>query len=219
MGNSFSIPEAKESHRDLPTLRMQECFHSTRWRGRPICSVDIYSNLGQQGWKYTQWAAFHQPMHSPPGRPHQSGFCIRLLLNDFAWAFTASRWVWRLPGWLSVKASRVAECEGFPGGWVWRLPGWLSGEEFTCHCRRCGFDPWVGKIPWTKKWQPTLVFSSGKFHGQRSRAGYSLRGRKESDTTGGLTTHVLSVCCLDQDAKRWLKQKLLTPRSFWPSLS
>ena len=31
--------------------------------------------------------------------------------------------------------------------------------------RRCRFDPWVGKIPWRRKWQPTLVFVLGKFHG------------------------------------------------------
>ena len=35
------------------------------------------------------------------------------------------------------------------------------------------FDPWVGKIPWRRKWQPTPVFLSGKSHGQRSLAGYS----------------------------------------------
>ena len=38
---------------------------------------------------------------------------------------------------------------------------------------RPGFDPWVGKIPWRGKWQPTPVFLSGKSHGQRSLAGYS----------------------------------------------
>ena len=36
-----------------------------------------------------------------------------------------------------------------------------------------GFYPWVGKIPWRRKWQPTVVFLPGKFHGQRSLAGYS----------------------------------------------
>ena len=46
-----------------------------------------------------------------------------------------------------------------------------------------GFNPWVGKIPWSRKWQPTPVFLPGKFHGQRSLAGYSAWGRKESDTT------------------------------------
>ena len=43
---------------------------------------------------------------------------------------------------------------------VW-LPRWCSGKESACQCRRLsrrGFDPWVGKIPWRRKWQPTLVF-------------------------------------------------------------
>ena len=39
--------------------------------------------------------------------------------------------------------------------------------------RRCGFDCWVRKIPWRRKWQPTQVFSSGKSHGQRSLVGFS----------------------------------------------
>ena len=56
-------------------------------------------------------------------------------------------------------------------------------------CRRPGFDPWVRKIPWRRAWQPTPVFWSGKFHGQRSLADNSpwSRGRKESDMTGRLT--------------------------------
>ena len=44
-------------------------------------------------------------------------------------------------------------------------------------------DPWVRKIPWWRKWQPTPVFLPGKSHGQRSLAGYSAKGCKESDTT------------------------------------
>ena len=35
-------------------------------------------------------------------------------------------------------------------------------------CGRTRFDPWVGKIPWRKAWQPTPVFLSGESHGQRS---------------------------------------------------
>ena len=57
-------------------------------------------------------------------------------------------------------------------------------------CRRRGFNPWVGKIPWRRKWQPTPVFLPGKSHGQSSLAGYSLRGRKESDTTEQLTRYL-----------------------------
>ena len=46
-----------------------------------------------------------------------------------------------------------------------------------------GSDPWVGKIPWRRKWQPTPVFLPGEPHGQRSLGGYSPQGRKELDTT------------------------------------
>ena len=72
------------------------------------------------------------------------------------------------------------------------LPGWLSGKKSACQCRECkrhGCDPWVGKIPWRRKWQLTPVFLPGEFHGQSSLAGYSPRGRKESDKTEGLSTH------------------------------
>ena len=51
------------------------------------------------------------------------------------------------------------------------LPRWHRGKEYSCQCRRLrryGFDPWVGKIPWSRKWQPTLVVLPGKFHGQKS---------------------------------------------------
>ena len=45
------------------------------------------------------------------------------------------------------------------------------------------FAPWVGKIPWRRKWQPTPVFLPEESHGQRSLGGYSPWGRKEPDTT------------------------------------
>ena len=54
------------------------------------------------------------------------------------------------------------------------LPWRLSGKESACQCRRCGFDPCVGKIPWRRKWQPTRVFLLGKSPRQRSLAGYRL---------------------------------------------
>ena len=49
------------------------------------------------------------------------------------------------------------------------------------------FNPWIGKFPWRREWLPTSVFFSGEFHRQGSLAGYSLWGRKESDTTEWLT--------------------------------
>ena len=65
------------------------------------------------------------------------------------------------------------------------LPRWLSGKESTCQCRKHGFDPWVGKIPWRRKWQPIPVFLPGEFHGHRSLVGYSPWGQKESDFKKG----------------------------------
>ena len=73
------------------------------------------------------------------------------------------------------------------------LPRWLSGKESGCQCsrhKRCRYDPWVGKIPWKRKWQHTPVFLPGEFHGQRSQVGCSPWGHKELDTTEQLTlTH------------------------------
>ena len=66
------------------------------------------------------------------------------------------------------------------------IPGGTNGKEPTCQCRRhkrLEFDPWVGKIPWRRTWQPTPVFLAGKSHGQRNLGCYSPWGCKESDTT------------------------------------
>ena len=63
------------------------------------------------------------------------------------------------------------------------FPGGTGGNEPACQCRRhkrFRFSVWVGKIPWRRKCQPTLVFLPKKSHGQRSLGGYSLWGPKES---------------------------------------
>ena len=60
----------------------------------------------------------------------------------------------------------------------------LSDDKVHLQCRRPGFDPWVEKIPWRRKWQPTPpVFLPGEFSGQRSLAGYSPWGCKKSHMT------------------------------------
>ena len=59
-----------------------------------------------------------------------------------------------------------------------RLPRWYRGKGFTCQCRRHGFNPWVRKVPWRRKWQPPPVLSPGESHGWRSLAGDSPRGGK-----------------------------------------
>ena len=86
---------------------------------------------------------------------------------------------------LEFAGCRQLFTKGFLGGSV--------GKELACNagnclqCRRHGFDSWVRKIPWRRKWQPTPVFSPGEFHGQRSLVGYSAWGCKELDMTEWLT--------------------------------
>ena len=104
--------------------------------------------------------------------------CARLLshVRLFVTPWTA---VHQAP--LYMKFSRQEYWSGLP--LPTPLSRWLSAKEFACQCRRCKFDPWVGKIPWRRKWQPTSVFLPGKSHEQRSLAGYSPWGHKESDMT------------------------------------
>ena len=85
--------------------------------------------------------------------------------------------------------------------------------------RETGFNPWVGKIPWSWAWQPTPVFLSRESHGQRRLAGYSPWGHKESDMTWvtkhkhiyvyththtDIHTHILFCYSLSQDRAQFL---------------
>ena len=73
------------------------------------------------------------------------------------------------------------------------LPTWLTGRESAFQDRRHRFDPWVRKILWRRKWQPTLVSLPGKSHEQRTLVSYSPWGRKMLDTTDH--TCILSYRC------------------------
>ena len=64
-------------------------------------------------------------------------------------------------------------------------------KRICLQCRGPRFNPWVGKIPWRREWQPTPVLLPGEFHGQRRLAGYSPSGHKELDTTERLTHMML----------------------------
>ena len=68
--------------------------------------------------------------------------------------------------------------KNFPAGRVVKNPPDNAGDT-----RDAGLIPGSGESPWRRKWQPTLVFLPGKSDGQRSLAGYSPWGHKESDTT------------------------------------
>ena len=80
----------------------------------------------------------------------------------------------------------------------WSFPGGASEKESACQCnisKRPRFDPWVGKMPWRRKGQPTPVFLPGKSHAQRSLVGYSPWGCKESDMTEHFSA-AATMCCL-----------------------
>ncbi|CAI9171856.1 unnamed protein product [Rangifer tarandus platyrhynchus] len=68
----------------------------------------------------------------------------------------------------------------------------LMLHTICLQCRRPGFSPCVGKIPWRGKWQPTPAFLPGESHGWRSLAGYSPWGCKESGMTVQLTLYDFS---------------------------
>ena len=70
--------------------------------------------------------------------------------------------------------------------------GGSCGKESENQCRRHKFNPWVWKIPWRRKWQPTPVFLPGESHGQTSLEGYSPWGHKESDRTEQLNNNKLN---------------------------
>ena len=78
------------------------------------------------------------------------------------------------------------------------FPKWRSGKEPACQYwrhKRCGFDHWVWKIPWRRKWQPYPVFLPGESRGQRSLMGYSPRIAKELAVTEHAHTRVCERRC------------------------
>ena len=85
----------------------------------------------------------------------------------------------------------------FPGGTVVKNPPAKAGDTREI-CLILG----VGKILWRREWLPAPVFLLGEFHGQRSLAGYSPWGRKESDTTEQLTILLFQII----DRKMYLLQ-------------
>ena len=69
---------------------------------------------------------------------------------------------------------RFESCHGRKDGLLFE--GFQGGRSH----RKCRFDPWFRKIPWRRKWQPTLVFLPGESHGQGSLVGYTVHGVTKS---------------------------------------
>ena len=92
--------------------------------------------------------------------------CLSFYVRFWKFVFVAFIYIYIIPWW-NFKDSL----------------GWLRGYSVCPQCGRSGFNPWVRKIPWRRKWQPTPIFLPEESHGRRSLVGYSLWGHKESDTT------------------------------------
>ena len=115
-----------------------------------------------------------------PGNPTFAPYTSEMAVEF--WPFCISLFISRpaahARGLLLVAYSFFVFC-------YWRrcLFGCKHWYSVCLQCGRPGFNPWVRKILWRRKWQHTPVLLPGKSHGQSSVVGYSPRGRKESDTT------------------------------------
>ena len=86
------------------------------------------------------------------------------------------------------------------------FPGNATGKKLACQCRRHkrqGFNPWVGKIPWRRGWQPTPVFLPEKSYGQRSLAGYSPWGSQSLTQLKWLSTQKVVIQGVQLRALWW----------------
>ena len=149
---------------DLLSPRLKAFLLPGRIRAlQGLCPVShLPSSFFPAQWGYKTSGAWSpgtptSPLLSPPGS----------LLSNYG--FMVGYW---FHGWLLLWVELCPPQE------IYRLPRWLSGKESTCQSRRPGFDPWVGKMPWRRKWQPTLLFLPGESHRQRSLAGYCPWGHK-----------------------------------------
>ena len=76
------------------------------------------------------------------------------------------------------------------------FPGDSEDKASACNAGRPGFDPWIEKIPWRRRWQPTRVLLPGKSHRWRSLVGYSPWSHKESDTMVSYFTSLREILLL-----------------------
>ena len=121
-----------------------------------------------------------------------------LRLDEILLAWCNGRICWHIETWkdywvehVTVKSFfkflfRFDICitRGFPSGAVVKNPPANAGR-----LRRLGFHPCIGKVLWSRTWQPTPVFLPGKFHGQRIRVGYTPRGHRVRHSWATLWVH------------------------------
>ena len=145
------------------------------------------------------WAAVYGVAQSQTRlkRLSSSSISPRVLLNQhyFHWfhSFHLQESKWNICLHKNLYTSIYSSI--IPGSQRWKQ-SWLSwggSVVIRLQCRRRGFDPWVRKIPWSWKWQPTPVFLSGKSQWQRSLAGSSSWGSQKSWTQLNTETSQVTI--------------------------
>ena len=127
-------------------------------------TVDCQPPLSMGFFRRKYWNGL--PFPTPWDLPNSGIESASLVSPAMAGRFFTTSVTWE--AWSKFTRSLFKGRLGFPGG--------LVGKEPTCQFRRherCAFDPWIGKIPWKRKLQPTPIFLPGESYGWRSLAGCS----------------------------------------------
>ena len=133
--------------------------------------VKWLSKLSVSQWQSCNW----EPVPTP-----KPIFSLTHTLTDMeAWSDCLQQ-----THWILIFGAHFFELGSFPGG--------SHGKRVCLQRGRPRFNPWVGKIPWKRKWQPTPVLLPGKSHEWRCLIGFSSWGHKESELTEHLHFHFLS---------------------------
>ena len=116
-----------------------------------------------------------------PGGGHGNPFqysCLENPMDRGAWQLTEMGSHGVEHDWSNLACRHTCRYLVFPVG--------ISSKEpdYQCRrCKRCGFHPWIGKIPWRRAWQPMPMFLPGESQGQRSLEGYGPQCCKELGVT------------------------------------
>ena len=133
-----------------------------------LVNVQYFYMIKSKNCKWNHWV-----LYCPCNK--SVGFLFLNLLWDLPWCTSHSDLIV-----IQEKNCFVLSClygGGFPGASGIKNPPEIQETWIR------GTNPWVGKIPWRRKWQPTPVFLPGESHGQRSLVDYNPKGHKESDRT------------------------------------
>ena len=127
---------------------------------------------------------------------------------------------------LSLHSSRKSVCSIYLK-WLlipsYRLPRWLSGKEPNCQCwrdRQYRFNPWVGKIPWSRKWDSTPVFLStwteepGRLQSIKSQGVSHGLVTEHTHKHTQTHTHIASytIFCYSEKGRKFLQKHILNFR-------